>query len=146
MASLNLIQGEYAMYNFDQELQLMRYDKVAQGWKKGKIHRFHINNSISNLSRQYIKQDFEMLEEGLENILVPAFFYYRKHGNPDPKFIAMGFAAGLKKDYGNDLQAVFSDLRGRELMVYVVHRYKKGRIRRDQIVNFKPLAEPGSFG
>jgi hypothetical protein len=98
------------------------------------------------LDKSDIKADLEMLDDKFKDIIVPAFFYYNKKGKPDPKFITMGIAAGLDKDYGKDLQSVFKDLRGRELMAYVVHKYKKGRIRRDQVVDFKPLPEPGSSG
>lgn len=38
----------------------------------------------------------------------------------------MGRAAGLKENYGNDMNRVLQDLISKELIVYVVHPYKKG--------------------
>jgi hypothetical protein len=42
----------------------------------------------------------------------------------------MGKVAGLVKNYGNDVHSVFRDLIGKELMIYVVHRFKNGYGRR----------------
>jgi len=133
------------MFNFEQNIPRKRYGKVKGGWHPGKIYQLSLNNYHRNKSGQYIKEDIEIMEEKFRDIIVPAFFYYN-NGNPERKFIIMGKAAGLNKNYRNDMQSAFNDLLGRELMVYVVHKYKKGRIRRDQIVDFKPLPEPGSSG
>jgi len=134
------------MYNFSKSGPIKRYGRVTRGWKLAKIYKSLVKNSIFQSSGQYIKTDFEMLEKEFIDILVPAFFSFPKYGKADPKFLSMGEAAGLSKDYGEDLKEVFNDLQGRELMVFVVHKYKKGRIRRDRVVNFKPLPEPGSSG
>ena len=84
--------------------------------------------------------DFEIIrEKEYRDILVPGFFNYNKNGRPDPRFLHMGKAAGLREDYGSDVNPVLRDLMGKELMVYVVHRCKNGR-RRDRAEDFKPLS------
>ena len=127
------------MYNFTQEPS-KRYGIVKRGWHPAKIHETSLNNAWSDLSRQYIKANFEIINENeFKDILVPGFFNCNENGKPDPRFLQMGKAAGLKDDYGNDLNLVLRTLIGRELMVYVVHRYKKGR-RRDRAEDFRPLS------
>ena len=92
--------------------------------------------------RQYIKLDFVIiLEREFTNILVPGFFNYNKNGRPDPRFLDMGKAAGLKENYGNDVNLVLQDLISKELMVYLVHPYKKGK-RRDRAEDFRSLSTP----
>jgi len=127
------------MYNFTQELT-KRYGRVKRGWHSAKIHETGLNNNTrSGLSRQYIRVDFEIIHETeSKDILVPGFFNCNENGKPDPRFLQMGKAAGLRDDYGNDVNLVLRDLIDRELLVYVVHRYKKGR-RRDRAEDFRPL-------
>ena len=126
------------MYNFTQEPS-KRYGRVKRGWHPAKIHETGLNNAWSGLSRQYIKVNFEIIrEKESKDILVPGFFNCNENGKPDPRFLHMGKAAGLRDDYGNDVNLVLRDLIGRELLVYVVHRYKKGR-RRDRAEDFRPL-------
>jgi hypothetical protein len=127
------------MYNFHNREPTRRYGRVKRGWHPARIHEIGLNNAWSDLARQYIKANFEMTEKQFEHILVPGFFNCNEKGTPDPRFIQMGKAAGLSEDYGDDLNAVLRDLIGRELMVYVVHRYKGGR-RRERAEDFKPLS------
>ena len=127
------------MYNFTQEPS-KRYGRVKGGWHPARIHETGLNNTRSGLSRQYIKVDFEIIQEReYKNILVPGFFNYNKNWKPDPRFLEMGKAAGLKGDYGDDIDQVLRDLLGRELKVYVVHRYKNGQ-RRERAEDFRPLS------
>ena len=113
------------MYNFTKELPRKRYGRVKRGWHSGRIYQLSVKNHNASTSRQYIKEDIEILEEEFKDIIVPAFFNYKKIGKADYKFICMGKAAGLSGDYGNDLNAVFNELLGKELLVFVVHKYKK---------------------
>ena len=128
------------MYNFQNQEPTKRYGRVKRGWHPARIHEIDLNNAWSGLARQYIKANFEIIQKEFEDILVPGFFNCNENGKPDPRFLQMGKAAGLSEDYGDDLNSVLRDLIGRELMVYVVHRYKKGR-RRDRAEDFRSLAD-----
>jgi len=135
------------MYNFKQKFPRKRYGKVKQGWHTAKIYQVEIKNVISKNSRQYIKVDFEIISDSkYADIIVPGFFSCKKNRRLDRRFLRMGSAAGLNKEYGPGLQPIFSDLLGKELLVYVVHKYLKGRLRRDRIDDFNPLPEPGFLG
>jgi len=129
------------MYNFKEKRSSKRYRHLKRGWYKGKTFQAKIKSPKSGELRQYINVDFEIIDdEKNKDTLVPSFFSYNKNGGPDPKFMDMGEAAGLTEDYGNDLNRVLRDLIDRELMIYVVHRYKKGR-RRERVIDFKPIPE-----
>jgi hypothetical protein len=131
------------MYTFEEQKPHKRYRKVKRGWHIGKIYQASLNNTRSGQLRQYIKVDFEIMrEKECKDSLVPGFFNYNKNRNPDPRFLEMGKAAGLRGDYGNDINPVFRDLIGKELMIYIVHRYKRKQ-RRDRVEDFRPLT--GSY-
>ena len=79
------------------------------------------------------------------DILVPGFFNYDKNRKTDPRFLDMGKAAGLRENYGDDLNSVLHDLIGLELRVHVVHRYKGGQ-RRERADNFEALIKYSDKG
>ena len=129
------------MYNFSEQKSEKRYGWVTRGWHKAKVFQMSTKNSRKGKSNQYIQAVFEIMDEDVhENILVPAFFNLFKNGKTDHKFMEMGRAAGLTGDYGSDLNLVLQVLIDRELMIYVVHRYKSGQ-RRERAVDFKSLLE-----
>jgi hypothetical protein len=110
------------------------------GWHAGRIYQGSLRNTNSGAFRQYIHVEFEIIgDKRYRDILVPGFFNYNKNGKPDPRFLDMGRAAGLKEDYGSDLHRVLRDLIGKELQVYVVHRYRRGQ-RRERAEDFRPLS------
>jgi hypothetical protein len=126
-------------YNFDEMEPKKRYRRVKRGWHPGKIHQASLKNSFGGQFSQYIKVDFEIIrEKEYSNVLVPGFYNYNKSWKPDQRFLDLGKAAGLRGDYGNDINAVLRDLKGKELSVYVVHRYKNGW-RREQVKDFRSL-------
>jgi hypothetical protein len=126
-------------YNFDEKEPKKRYQRVKRGWHAGKVYQASLKNSFRAQSGQYLKVDFEIIQEKeYRNVLVPGFFNYNKGWKPDQRFLDLGKAAGLRGDYGNDIKAVFRDLIDKKLLVFVVHRYKSGR-RRERVEDFRPL-------
>ena len=128
------------MYDFQQEAPRKRYGRVKRGWHHARIHQAELRNAWNAIGdqRQYIKVDFEIINEReYSDMLVPGFF---NHNNTkaDPRFLNLGYAARLQDDYGDNINAVLRDLWGKELMVFVVHRYKKGQ-RRDRVEDFQPF-------
>ena len=127
------------MFNFEDKESQKRYGRIKRGWHTGRIHNLGRKNRRSKVPRQYIKVDFEIIQESeYKNILVPGFFNYNKNWKPDPRFLEMGKAAGLKGNYGEDIDQVLRDLLGKELKIYVVHRFKNGQ-RRERAEDFRPL-------
>ena len=126
------------MFNFQDNKPQKRYGRITRGLHTASIHQASRQNSKSG--HQYIRVDFEIINEReCKDILVPGFFYYDENGKADPRFLALGKAAGLTRDYGKDLKSVLRDLIGRELCIFVNHRYKNGR-RRERAEDFKPVA------
>lgn len=133
------------MYDFQQEARRKRYGRVKRGWHRAKIYQAELRNTwnVGAEQRQYIKVDFEIIgDEEHRDVLVPGFFGRNKN-EADPRFINLGHAARMQGDYGVNINAVLRDLWGRELMVFVVHRYKKGQ-RRDRVEDFRILPELAS--
>ena len=127
------------MFNFEDKKSHKRYGRIKRGWHTGRIHQSGRKNRRSKVPRQYIKVDYEIIQEReCKNVLVPGFFNYNKNWKPDPRFLEMGKAAGLKGDYGEDIDQVLRDLLGNELKIFVVHRYKNGQ-RRERVEDFRPL-------
>jgi hypothetical protein len=124
------------MFNFDEKSLEKRYGRVKRGWHHGRIFQ---GNSRRGMAGQYIKVDIEIIgEKQFKDILVPAFFPYNEGRKADRNFLIMGAAAGLNRNYGDDLNKVLQDLIGKELKILVVHRYKGGQ-RRDRAVDYKPV-------
>lgn len=72
------------------------------------------------------ESDFEIIhEQEHKDILVPGFFNYNKNRTPDHRILILEETAGLMGDYGDEINPVLRELIGKELMVYVVHKYKK---------------------
>ena len=124
------------------------YGKVKQGWYRAKIYAGGLRKRRSKRGNeyQYIKIDFEIIaEEKYRNVLVPGFFFYRKGElKPDPQLGKVCFAVSLVGDYRNDSSSFFNDIIGQELMIKVVHRFKRSgnsRIRRERADDFRPLLE-----
>ena len=125
------------MFNFKETVSPKRYRRIKKGWHPARVYAADLKNNRNNKLRQYIRIDFEIIhEKEYKSVLVPGFFSYRKSGKLDLKFLEMGKAAGLVRNYGNDVQSVFRDLIGKELMIYVVHRFKN-KYRRERAVDFK---------
>ena len=102
------------MFDFQDNKSQKRYGWVKRGWHIARIHQPSLKNS--RVGNQYIKIDFEIIqEEECRDILVPGFFNYNRNGKADPRFLDMGKAAGLRENYGDDLNSVFHDLLGKEL-------------------------------
>ena len=132
------------MFNFGEQKRNKRYGRVKRGWHIARIHQASRENSRSG--NQYIKVDFEMIQEReCRYILVPGFFNYNRKGKVDPRFLDLGKAAGLRENYGDDLNSVLHDLIGMELRVHVVHRYKGGR-RRERADDFEALVQDSDAG
>ena len=132
------------MFDFQDNKSQKRYGWVKRGWHIARIHQPSLKNS--RVGNQYIKIDFEIIqEEECRDILVPGFFNYNRNGKADPRFLDMGKAAGLRENYGDDLNSVFHDLLGKELKVHVVHRYKGGR-RRERVDDFETLIKYSDEG
>lgn len=126
-------------YNFQIQEPSKRYGRLKRGWHAARIHQASLKSTRSGALRQYINAEFEIIrEKQYRDILVPGFFNYNKNGKPDPRFLDMGKAAGLRENYAN-VYSVLRDLIGKELSIYVVHRYKKGQ-RRERAEDFRPLA------
>jgi hypothetical protein len=133
------------MFNFKDGKPVKRYGRIKRGWHIARIFQSSLNNNRSGWGGQYIKMDFEIIRDiEYRNILVSGFFNCREGGKPDPQFIEMGKAAGLKKDYGNDINSVLRDLIGKELMIFVSHRYKNKR-RRERVDDYKSLSNDNEF-
>jgi hypothetical protein len=127
------------MFNFDEKSLEKRYGRVKRGWHHGRIFQGIRGSSRRGTAGQYIKVDIEIIgEKQFKDILVPAFFFYNEGRKADQNFLSMGAAAGLRRNYGDDLNKVLQDIIGKELKILVVHRYKGGQ-RRDRAVDFKPL-------
>jgi len=124
------------------------YGKVKQGWYRAKIYAGGLRKRRSKRGNeyQYIKIDFEIIdEESYRDVLVPGFFFYKEgEQKPDPLLGKLCFAISLVGDYRNDSSGFFNDIVGRGLMIKVVHRYKKAgnsRIRRERADDFRRLLE-----
>jgi len=127
------------MFNFKDSKPVRRYGRIKRGWHVARICQLYLKNNRNKWGGQYIKVDFEIIRNReYKNILVPGFFSFREGGKADPQFIEMGKVAGLRKDYGDDINSVLRDLIGKELKIYVVHRYKNGH-RRERVKDYKPL-------
>jgi hypothetical protein len=130
------------MFNFKEEKPKKGYGRVKRGWHQARIYQAELRNAWNDdgEQRQYIKVDFEIIkEEEYCDVLVPGFFGHNKN-RPNRRFLKLGYAAGLQEDYGDDLNAVLRDLWGKEVLVFVLHRYKEG-LRRDRVEDYKPLHE-----
>ncbi len=134
------------MYNFDDNGSQKHYGRVVRGWHKARAHSAELRTSRSRKGeRQYIKVDFELLEKRYSDILVPGFFNHYPSGKADRTFLDLGRASGLKGDYGENVNQVLKDLVGRDVEVFVVHRYKDGR-RLEKAVEFRPFPQPDRHG
>ena len=132
------------MFNFQDDKSQKRYGRIKRGWHMGRIHQTSRENNRNG--NQYIRVDFEIIQEReYRNILVPGFFNYNRNGKADPSFLDMGKAAGLRENYGDDLNSVLHDLIGKELRVHVVHRYRGGR-RRERADDFEALIQYSDKG
>jgi|GEM_PF-6190383 len=132
------------MYNFDDNGSQKQYGRVKRGWHRARVHSAKLRTSRSRKGeRQYVKVDFELLEKKCSDILVPGFFNHYPNGKADKSSLELGRAAGLRGDYGRNVNLVLKDLVGRELYIFVVHRYKGGR-RLENAVEFRPITEPNS--
>lgn len=107
-----------AGYNFSDNYQGPPSGTLSEGWHRAKVVWSGVKDRNDG-SGQYLKVDFEIVEPGRENILVPAFFSYYPGGGMDKRFWYLGQAAGLKNDYGPDLDSVLADLFGRQVMIDV---------------------------
>ena len=126
------------MFKFGENRNKKRYGRVKRGWHPARVYVAVLKNDRKNSARQYIGVDFEIIHEPKnKDKLVKAFFNYNRNRKPDPRFLDLGEAAGLKGVY-ETVHQIFSDLIGKELMVYVVHRYKNKK-RFDRAEDFKPL-------
>jgi hypothetical protein len=126
------------MFTFGENKDRKRFGRVTRGWHPAKIHQAVLKNDRRNNPRQYIMVDFEIIHERQnKDKLVKSFFNYNRNGKPDVRFLDLGEAAGLKGVY-ETIHEAFSDLIGKELMVFVIHRYKNKK-RFDRAENFKPL-------
>jgi hypothetical protein len=130
------------MYDFQKERPGKRYGRVKRGWHRAKIYRAELRNAWNAIGdqRQYIKVDFEIMnDEEYRDMLVSGFFSHNKT-RADRRLLNLGHAARLQGDYGDNINAVLRDLWSKELMVFVVHRFKKGQ-RRGRVEDFRPLPE-----
>ena len=91
---------------------------VSEGWHLAKVVWGGVKERNDG-SGQYLKVDFEIVEPGWENVLVPALLNYYPNGGMDKKFWYLCQAAGLKSNYGADLDSVLADLFGRQVMIDV---------------------------
>jgi hypothetical protein len=100
------------MFIFGENRDRKRYGRVNRGWHPAKIYQAVLKNNRGNNPRQYISVDFEIIHERQnKDKLVRSFFNYNRNGKPDVS---------------------------RELMVYVVHRYRNKK-RFDRAEDFRPL-------
>jgi Arc/MetJ-type ribon-helix-helix transcriptional regulator len=129
------------MYSFQKRTEpRKRRGPVKEGWHRARIHEIAIRNDSKGGYRQHLEVDCEIIkEEKYRNILVPAFFNYDKNGEPDPRLIDLGEAAGMVGDY-EDMSDVIRALIGQELMVYTVHRYREKR-RLEKVHDFRRVDE-----
>jgi hypothetical protein len=126
------------MFIFGENRDRKRYGRVNRGWHPAKIYQAVLKNNRGNNPRQYISVDFEIIHERQnKDKLVRSFFNYNRNGKPDVRFLDLGEAAGLKGAY-ETIHETFSDLIGKELMVFVVHRYRNKK-RFDRAEDFRPL-------
>ena len=126
------------MFTFGENRDRKRYGKVTRGWHPATIYKAVLKNDRNNCKRQYIGVDLEIIHERQnKDKLVKAFFSYNRKGKPDPRFLDLGEAAGLTGTY-ESVHQTLSDLIGKELMVYVVHKYRNKK-RFDRAEDFKPL-------
>ena len=129
------------MFDFtDYDRREKFYGKVKKGWHKAQIYTAGMKNGTSKKGKpyQYISIDFLIIEE---DVLVPFFTFYNEgQKKPDPVFGKMVVIAGISGDYSNNRGGFFKALAGKELKVYVEHRYKKpNRTRKDIVTDFDYL-------
>lgn len=127
-------------YDFSQDLPAKRYGLVQRGWHRAKVYQAEIRTARDERGeRKYIKIDFELLDQENRDKLVAGFFNHTtRSGGLDQKFSFLCRDAGLNSDYGSDIGTVFQELIGREVEVFVVHRYRKGK-RWDRVEDFRSL-------
>lgn len=112
------------MYDFTKKtMPEKKQGEVEPGTYLAVIHGAWINTSQAG--NKYIKVDFEIIENGgtPTNKPVPAFFDLRS----DDRLFRLGKKVGLNRDYGDDLEAVLRDLRGKEVIIDVVPKIKNGK-------------------
>ena len=112
------------MFDFNQDyLNKKRYGKVPRGWHEACVYESSIKNGKYG---RYVVVDFELTGDKYRNIILPGYFSIYEDGKIDPRFLRMGSAVGLTGEI-DSLSQVLAEIRGKRLMIKVVHRFKEGK-------------------
>jgi hypothetical protein len=123
------------MFDFTKDhLNKKRYGKVPRGWHEACVHESRIKNGKYG---RYVIVEFELTDDKYKNILVPGYFSIYDDGHIDPRFMRMGSAIGLTGEI-DSLGHVLVKIRGKRLLIKVVHRFREGK-RNERAEDFDKL-------
>ncbi len=126
------------MYNLDDErAPELTYGYFLKGWHDATIYSASLKNGTNRKGNNY---QYIIIDFAIDNKLAPSFFNHRQvQTRPDPDLWKVLKAVGLTSgNYTGNHGGFFNTLIGKQLQVYVVHKYPK-RVRRDRAIDFRSL-------
>jgi len=131
-------------FNIDELVEERRYGQVPKGWYPACIYKAELLNSRQNKDSRYVKVDFELAVREHRHILVPGFFsVWKDNGTdrvmPSKELATMARRAEVSGQF-DTMTEFLQALRGRYLMINVVHKYRDKR-RIEKAVGFKMMSD-----